>query len=194
MSSATIGPDAPRSDVDQLRAARRLAAALDNGGWLRPITVEDAPLDPGEEAYADFLTHGWRYHAMDVRYDQRTVMVGGPFLFAATALASCAANRRRRRAAERLAAPQWRPLGLLRVVVTSHRLLVLHGRVWWSVWFSAITGLESSKTEIDLTFRDDPPYRLSTLGAPMLEVVILGARGRGACMTEERDQPVPVHR
>lgn len=162
MSSATRGPDAAHVVMDEIETARRLAEALDNGGWLQPVAVEDAPLDPGEEAYADLLANGWRYHAADVQYDHRTVMFGGPFLFAATALASYAANRRRRREAERLAAPQWRPLGPLRVVVTSCRLLVLRERAWHSVWYSAVTDVGSTPVSVtlDLTFSNDPPYRL----------------------------------
>ena len=174
MSSATIGPDTPRSDVDEVEGARRLSDALDNGGWLRPIAVEDAPLDPGEEAYADLLAHGWRYHAIDVQYEHRTVMFGGPFLFASTALASCAANRRRRREAERLAAPQWRHLGPLRVVVTSGRLLVLHQGNWWSVWYSAIEQVraEAAPSAVILTFRVDAPYQLQVSEARSLALVI----------------------
>lgn len=162
MSSATRGPDAAHVGMDEIEAARRLAEALDNGGWLQPVAVEDAPLDPGEEAYADLLAHGWRYHAIDVQYDHRTVMFGGPFLFAATALASCAANRRRRREAERLAAAQWRPLGCLRVLVTSRRLLVLRDGAWHSVWYAAVTDIRSTPVSVtlDLTFAVDPPYRL----------------------------------
>lgn len=174
MSSATLGPDAARVGKDEINAARRLAEALDNGGWLRPIAVEDAPLDPGEEAYADLLAHGWRYHAIDAQYDHRTVMFGGPFLFAATALASCAANRRRRREAERLAAPQWRPLGQLRVVVTARRLLVLHQGNWWSVWYTEIEQVraEAAPSAVTLTFRVDAPYQLQVSEARSLALVI----------------------
>ena len=162
MNRATLGPDAARPGMEEIEAARRLAEALNNGGWLRPIAVEDAPLAPGEEAYADLLAHGWRYHAVDVRYDHRTVVFGGPFVFAATALASCAANRRRRREAERLAMPKWRPLGALRVVVTSQRLLILTHGAWWAVWYSAVAEVRPipGSAMLDLLFSADPPYRL----------------------------------
>ena len=162
MSSATVGPHARRVEVDEIEAARKLAAALDNGGWLRPIVVADAPLDPGEEAYADLYAHGWRYCAIDVHYEQRTVMLGGPLLFATTGLASLVANRRRRIEAERLAAPQWRPLGWLRVLVTSSRLLVLREGAWHSVWYEAVVDVRSNPASVmlDLRFAIDPPYRL----------------------------------
>lgn len=188
MSSATLGPDPARLGMEEIEAARRLAEALDNGGWLRSIVVEDAPLDPGEEAYADLLAHGWRHHAIDVQYDHRTVMFGGPFLFAATALASCAANRRRRREAERLATPQWRPLGPLRVVVTSGRLLVLHQGTWWSVWYSAIDQVraEVASSAITLTFRVDAPYLLQVSEARSLALVIDHLRNRRLTRTRVR--------
>lgn len=171
MSSTAARPDAAAGDVE---AARRLADALDNGGWLQPIDIRDAPLDPGEGAYADLLLHGWRYHPIDVRYEQRTVMFGGPLLFTATAIGSWAANCRRRREAERLAAPQWRPLGTIRTVVTPQRLLVWHWYQWWSVWFSAMTHVkvEPDANALDLFFESDPPYRLAGSGTFALEVAL----------------------
>lgn len=169
---AIDGP--PWSDVDEQNGSRRLAHALDNGGWLHPIAVEGAPLDHGEGAYADLQVHGWRYHALDVQYEHRTVMFGGPLLFAATGLASLTANRRRRHEAERFAAPQWRPLGPLRVVVTSGRLLVWHQGAWWPVWYSCLAGLRvwSERPSLDLYFESDPPYRLEGPGTASLSVLL----------------------
>lgn len=160
MDSATLGGAPP---VDEARAAQRLAEALDNGGWLNPIHVWGAPLHDGEVAYADITAVGWRFHAIDVPYEHRTVMFGGPLLFAATAIGSWASNRRRRREAERLASPQWRALGEIRVVVTSTRLLVLHGGGWYPVWYSAIDEVRPMPESgtLDLTFVADPPYRLA---------------------------------
>lgn len=164
--------------VDEARAAQRLAEALDNGGWLHPIDVRDCPLDDGEVAYADITAFGWRFHAIDVPYERRTVMFGGPLLLTATAIGSWASNRRRRREAERQAMPQWRPLGQIRVVVTSSRLLVLHNGGWYPVWYSAIDEVRptpESRT-LDLTFVADPPYRFAGPGvyslAALLERVV----------------------
>lgn len=177
MTSATLGAEQrPWNDGDE-QAASRLAEALDNGGWLNPIQVEGVPLDPGEEAYADLQLHGWRYHAIDVQYDHRTVMFGGPLLFAATGLASLAANRRRRQEAERLGAPQWRPLGPLRVVVTSSCLLVWHQGAWWPVWYSGVADSRAwpDQRMMDLYFTSDPPYRLAMAGAWPFAGVIAAA-------------------
>lgn len=167
MSNTTARPE-PSSAAAE--AARRLSDALNCGGWLRPIIVEDAPLDLDEEPFADLHLHGWRYHAIDVPYEHRTVMFGGPFLFTATAIVSWTANRRRRRDAECLAAPQWRPLGLLRVVATDRRLLVRHGHSWFSVWLAAIVDVSASldRDSLEIRFFDDPPYALVGPGATSL--------------------------
>ena len=177
MSSAGVGSEAgapPWGTDEELEAARRLADALDNGGWLEPIAVDDAPLDAGEEAYADMAVHGWRYYAIDVRYEHRTVMFGGPLLFAATGVASLVASRRRRREAERLAAPQWRPLGPLRIVASSHRLLVWHQDSWWSVWYSVVTTVRWTVEPhaLEIYFASDPPYRRSGAGAASLATLL----------------------
>lgn len=159
---------------DELAAADRLADALDNGGWLQPVAVADAPLDPGEAAYSAMAAHGWRYCAIDVPYEHRTLMFGGPFLFAVTGIVSVGATRRRRREAERLAAPQWRPLGALRIVVTSRRLLVRHGESWWSVWYSAVTTVRwtADPSAVEIHFASDPPYWLSGEGAASIGALL----------------------
>ena len=175
MGSTTYGVPPP---FDEAQAARQLARALDNGGWLHPIVVEDAPLEDGELAYADASAFGWRFHAVEVPYEHRTVMVGGPLLFAATAIVSWASNRRRRREAERQAMPQWRALGQIRVVVSSSRLLVLHNGGWYPVWYPAIAEVRATPDSgiLDLTFVADPPYRLAGSGicslAPFIERTI----------------------
>lgn len=159
---------------EELAAADRLADALDNGGWLQPVAVADAPLDPGEVAYSAMGVHGWRYCAIDVPYEHRTLMFGGPFLFVVTGIASFVASRRRRREAERLAAPQWRPLGALRIVVTSRRLLVWHGHSWWSVWYSVITTVRwtADPSAVEIHFASDPPYWLSGEGAASIGALL----------------------
>lgn len=169
MAFATIDSDHQTTDAEP-----DLATVLDNGGWLRPIIVRDLLLPVGEHAYADFWATGWRYEAAVVPYERRTVVVGGPWMALATWAASALGNRRRRASAEATSAPQWRPLGQIRVVVTSSRLLVLHGGAWWSVWYLEITGLQATPDgrTVDLGFRADPPYRLLTTAAPELVTVI----------------------
>ena len=169
MAFATIDSDRRPTDAES-----DLAAVLENGGWLRPINVSDLLLPDGEDAYADFWAMGWRYEAAVVPYERRTVVVGGPLMALATWTASALGNRRRRESAEAASAPQWRPLGQIRVVVTSSRLLVLHGGAWWSVWYSEIVRVQtlSGSRMVDLTFRADAPYRLLTAGSAELVTVM----------------------
>lgn len=124
-------------------------------------TPTDGDVESGE-ILADLELTGFRYHALcHVPYERRTLLVGGPILFAASATASAVGNRRRRAAAERLAAPQWRCLGPLRVLVTCDRLLVWHEGSWASVWFASVVDIEHDPANgtLDLYFADDPPYR-----------------------------------
>ena len=157
-----------------LDAACELADSLGNGGRLEPLAIDGLPLFSGEEPYADLLLTASRYLKVDIAYERRTLLFGGPLLMSASAITSAVSNRRRRCDAERAAAAQWRPLGVLRVVATSQRLLVWDGGAWWSVWFGAITGLHPDATghRVDLVFEDDPPYRFEGPDAAVLAVVI----------------------
>lgn len=170
-----------RDEVSGLDAAQRLSDALRNGGRLEPVAIEGVPIAPGELAFADLSACGWRYYALgEVFYQRRMFLFGGPLLMALTGMASALGNSRRRQAAERAAAPQWRPLGSLRIIVTSERLLVWFDQAWWSVWYSAITDIRSdpANSSLDLLFETDPPYRLVGPHIPALAVVLAqAARG-----------------
>lgn len=176
MRSATFDRAAPPTDGrPDLDAAHRLANALRNGGWLEPVAIQGVPFEPGELAFADLHVSGWRHYALDqVAYERRTILFGSPFLIALTGIASAIGNTRGRQAAERAAAPQWRPLGPLRIVVTSQRLLVWFEQAWWSVWSSAITDmrLDPASRCLDLYFAADPPYRLVGSQIPALAVML----------------------
>ena len=158
----------------EISAAGRLDAALSDGGRLEARDVDGVPLAPGELAYADLAAEGWRYYGLEgAVYEQRTLLVGSPLLMTVAAIVSVSCTRRRRRAAERLAAPQWRPLGRLRVVVTSERLLVWQAEAWWSVWFGSVVDLylQPESSELDVFFADDPPYRLAGPGVAALAIL-----------------------
>lgn len=128
----------------------------------------------GEVVYAEFDAVGWRLFGLDVEYERRMVWFGGPLLMLCTAVGSVLGNRRRRRAAEQLAAQQWRPLGPLRLAVTARRLLVWHAGAWWSVWFDAVVGAQlDSAEQLDLFFADDAPYRLGGPDVPALAALLI---------------------
>jgi hypothetical protein len=84
------------------------------------------------------------------------------------------ARRRARREAEALAAPQWRPLGAVRILATDRRLLVWHDSAWASVWYDAIRELrpDLETGRLDMTFENDPPYCLAGPWVPYLTVVV----------------------
>jgi hypothetical protein len=163
--------------VEAWGAAQRLAGAV-AGGRALPCVASAVLLEPGEVAHAELDAYGWRFEAAEVVYEQRTVLAGGgPLLFGLRAAATAVGNRRARDAAERQAAPQWRPLGPLRVVATNQRLLVFHQGVWASVWLGAICQLHPLLAEqrLELMFEDEPPYALSGAWVPYLAVVMATA-------------------
>ena len=76
-----------------------------------------------------------------------------------------------------MAAPQWRTLGQVPVMATSHRLLVFHEGAWASVWYEAIRQLRPALAEgrLELFFEDDPPYLLQGPSVPYLAIVLATA-------------------
>jgi hypothetical protein len=156
------------------QAAVRLADDL-AGGCALPVMPSPVLLEPGEVMHADLTAYGWRFHGVDVIYEEpRVVGIGGPIFFAVTAAAAASARRRARAEAERLAAPQWRTLGYLRILATDRRLLVLYQGAWASVWYAGIRQMYPAVHEqrLQLIFEDDPPYALAGPWVPYLAVVL----------------------
>lgn len=118
---------------------------------------------PSDRTSRGYDLFGWRYFALDdVVYERRTLLLGGSILLPLTGVMSFLANRRRRHEAERLAAPQWRALGPMHVVVTDQRLLVWFDGEWSSVWLASVTDVQCHPDgALDLFFDVDPPYRFS---------------------------------
>lgn len=158
-----------------LDEARRLAESLARGAQLEPLHVAGLPLVLGEHAYAEVDVVAWRWLAADVDYERRSTLLGGPVLMTVSALASATGNRRRRLAAERAAAPQWRPFGLVRVVVTDRRLLFWHEGAWWSVSFDAVAlwDVDAGASALTVSLSVGAPYRLSGPSVPLLVLVLL---------------------
>lgn len=162
--------------------AVELADRLTDGGEL-PSVASPILLDPGEVLHADLSALGWRFHAIDVFYEEpRVLAFGGTVLFAAASLAAASARRRARAEAELLAAPKWRSLGSLRVLATDRRLLVWFEGAWASVWYDGIRGLrpDLANDRVTMTFDDDPPYALAGPWVPYLTVALT------ACLAHRR--------
>jgi hypothetical protein len=173
--------------VDPWMAAAELAENIAVGRNL-PEFASPVILDVGEVLHVSVEANAWRYYAIDVACpQQRLIAIGSPVFFALTAAASAVANRRAREEAERQAAPQWRYLGHLPVLATSHRLLVLHDGAWASVWYEAIREVRPAlaKGRLELVFEDDPPYLLQGPWVPYLGIVL-------ATVLADRLGPDPV--
>ncbi|MCC5953920.1 MAG: hypothetical protein JJU45_17635 [Acidimicrobiia bacterium] len=157
-----------------------ISSSSSGGGGLVAITVL---LGPGEVLHADLGAFGWRYQAMNVFYEEARILAfGGPVLFAAASIGAASARRRARAEAERLAAPQWRSLGGLRVLATDRRLLVWFEGAWASVWHDGIRELhpDLENHRLTLLFDDDPPYALVGPWVPYLTVILT------ACLAARR--------
>lgn len=177
------------SNGSEWDAAVVLANRVADGGGL-PSIPSPVLLDAGEVLHGDLSAQGWRFHGADVAYAApHAVATGGPLMFGLVAAGSATARRRARREAEVLAAPQWRPLGTLRILATDRRLLVWHEGAWASVWYHAVRefhpDLEAAR--LDLTFDDDPPYCLAGPWVPLLAVIVTTvlARDRGITAVDE---------
>lgn len=177
------------------RTSSEWDAAVDLAKWVatgRELPQLSSPvlLDAGELLHADLQARGWRYHAVDVAYEApHAFAIGGPLLLGLVTTGGAVARRRARRAAEAVAAPQWRPLGVIRILATDRRLLVWHENAWASVWYGVIRefrpDLEAGR--LDLTFDNDPPYCLAGRWVPYLTVIVttLLARGRGVAALDD---------
>lgn len=164
-------------------AAVELANLVAGDGDL-PSFPSSVLLDAGEVLHADVPADGWRFEGADITYAApHSMAIGGPLIFGVVTAAGAAARRRARREAEALAAPQWRPLGALRILATDRRLLVWHESAWASVWYSAIRELrpDLEAGRLDMAFENDPPYCLAGPWVPYLTVIVttLLARDRG---------------
>lgn len=168
----------PVSPVVSWEAAERLAEEIAAGQRL-PELVSPVVLEVGEVLHASVDADAWRFQGLNVQYLQRRGFAfGGLITFGVTAAATAAANRRARSEAEKLAAPQWRPLGRVPVMTTSHRLLVWYEEAWASVWYEAIRQIRPALDEGRLElffFDDDPPYLLQGPAVPYLAVVLATA-------------------
>ena len=135
------------------------------GGYRHPATAGGG------------LRRGDHHSAADIVVEHpRLVPRGSVASIALAAAANSIASRRARASARKIATLQWRPLGVVTVLATNRRLLVLHEGAWWSVWYSAITrvALDAEAGRLDLRFEADPPHLLVGEWAPYVAVVIVG--------------------
>jgi len=160
--------------------ARALAISLlsdDPGGRFRPW---DVVLDPGEAAVVDCPAGYARFYGTTVSYTQSSGMFfGSPAFVLAGMGATAISNSARRRAAERLAADQWREHQQVRCLVTEQRILLQRADYQWlSFYFSAIVSMHPFPAEglFFAEFEDTSPLRLEGAAAVIASVVTVWYR------------------
>ena len=163
----------PEDEGDPMQTCTRTLAA-------RPTVRCDRTHERADEevVYGEVAAHGWRWLPGDPSYDHRTLLLGGPVGWLVTGGISFARNRHARRAAERAAAPQWRPLGPVTVRVTDRRLLVWWQGEWGVVDYSTIVRMTVDCDRLTVTFADCPAFLLYGLG--LADVIGLAGLPTGA--------------
>ncbi|WP_343709332.1 hypothetical protein [Mycobacterium sp.] len=159
--------------------SRGCAAALRAGHPPAAVGVYGPVLDDGESALLSTDISYSRYRGASARYSPLPLIVGGrpAVMFGALAVQGVI-NHRRKTAAQRQAADQWRDHEQCGVIVTTDRLIcstTTHGQL--SFWFGDCNEIHPDLQEWTLTLglNSTYPVRLSGPAAPALS--LLSARG-----------------
>lgn len=165
----------PRTPTEQWwDYSRGCAAALRAGLPPTPIDVYGPVLEPGEHALLSTEIGYSRYCGTDSGYSPLPLIVAGrPTVMFGALAAQGVINHRRKVAAERQAAQQWRFHQTSPVIVTTDRLIcstVPHGQT--SFWFGACTEFHPDLHHWTLTlgFDSAAPVRLNGPAAPALSL------------------------
>lgn len=166
----------PLSEAEQWwQYARRCAAALRAGQPPTPVSMYGPVLTPGEQAWLNVDVDYSRYCGTAASYSSLPLIVAGrpAVMFGALAVQGVV-NHRRKAAAERQAAPQWRWNQSTTAIVTTDRLLCAtrpHGLV--SLWFADCTEFHPDLQQWTLTLGFDSiaPVRLSGVTTPALSLL-----------------------
>ncbi len=165
----------PRTAAEQWwHYSRGCAAALRAGGPPTPVNVYGPVLEPGEQALLSTKISYSRYCGTNASYSPLPLIVAGrpAVMFGALAMQGVV-NHRRKVAAERKAAEQWRFQQTCTVIATTDRLICStapHGQV--SFWFGACTEFYPDLQQWTLTLGFDSTYPVRLIGpaAPALSL------------------------
>lgn len=168
-------PVRPLTEAEQWwQYSRRCAAALHAGLPPTPVNVYGPVLEPGESALLTANVSYTRYCEMSASYSSMPLVVAGrpAVMFGALAVQGLV-NHRRKAAAQRQAAAQWRWHQTSSVIVTTDRLLCAtrpHGLV--SLWFSDCTEFHPDLQQWTLTlnFGSIAPVRFSGVATAALSL------------------------
>ncbi len=114
------------------------------------------------------------FSGMDVEYTTGYTWGGGLIMSGITMAASAAANASAKSRAQNLARPQWRPLGMSQITVTSQRMAIQRGAMWSSLDLYSLVNIQVdlSRWTIYPTFQNEDPMLLQGPWAPWLAVVM----------------------
>ncbi|TDL03255.1 hypothetical protein [Mycobacterium paragordonae] len=169
-------PARPLSDAEQWwQYSRKCAAALQAGLPPTPVSVFGPVLRAGELALLNVEVGYSRYSGSKASYSSLPLIVAGKpaVMFGALAVQGVV-NHRRKEAAQRQAAPQWRWHQTTAAIVTTERLLCAtkaHGLV--SLWFGDCTEFHPDLQQWTLTlgFGSTVPVRFSGVATPALSLL-----------------------
>lgn len=174
--------------------AKAVAEALKDGRALPEIRVFGPVLYSGERVFFDGPATYARKYGGDGSYTTTNVVaLGNPSFIVGSMAASGLINGQRKARARRDATPRWRDEQRVRLVTTSHRLLV-HGprQQWLTFDYAAITEFEPvlSENMMRLHFASAPT--LGLLGPPVLAaaVVVAAATNPQHWMHDPRMRPL----
>lgn len=169
-------PARPLTPAEQWwQYSRSCAAALRAGHPPTPVSVFGPVLEPGEHALLTTDASYSRYHGSNASYSSLPLMVAGrPAVMLGALAIQGVVNHRRKAAAQRQAAPQWRWHQTSSVIVTTDRLLCTtqpHGLI--SFWFGDCTEFHPDLQQWTLTmnFGSVAPVRLSGVTTPALSLL-----------------------
>ncbi|RCK68765.1 hypothetical protein DT076_14380 [Desertihabitans brevis] len=173
----TLG-QTPEGIAHWRRVAADLRAQLLAGQAPPSVAVWPVTLRPGENACYDVILRYARFYGTDVSYQHgSTFAFGRPGFVAAAVAATAIGNHRRRAAAQRMAAAQWRETQLTRVVVTDQRVVCDLGGRWLTFDYTAMSAVwpDVSGDAFVAAFHATEPLLLDGPASDVVSVLALAA-------------------
>ena len=146
---------------DSRRRGRELANALNGGAAPQTVPTRMA-LRPGEACFGEIDVQVWQWLEGDGEYVRKSGGYYGGGVAGLIALrgASAIGNSRRRAAAAREAAAQWRVVDRGRVFLISQRFSIQGETGWRDIWFSGVRMSDCDGVSIALEIDGWPSTRL----------------------------------
>lgn len=178
-----FGPDAHAQGMADVE---RLYVQLERGEQLPTYRPQGLVLPPGEGAFKEIVAEYSRFYELSVQYPGQSSLfvMGSPAFMAGAMIGKMfgdAANRREARRLAEAAAPQWRFLGFLRVILTNQRLMVYvpDQYSWLSFWHSTLQEFRPNpaKFALELLYPDCAPILLRGPMVPWVSLALASCVG-----------------